>query len=281
MREVNQYDSHLKPTWCPGCGNFGIFTALKEALAQLKIKPHKVAIVTDVGCSGNNADFFKAYTLHALHGRALPPAAGIKLANHQLTVLAIIGDGGCYGEGLTHLINLMRGNHDITVLVHNNHLYSLTTGQYSPTTPKGTVTKSTPDGSIEVPLNPVALGLANQAAFVARGYAFSQEHLKSTLTKAIRHVGFSLVDILQPCVTFDKNQTAAWYQERVFKLKKKFSSRQEAFTEALREDKLGLGIFWQEKRPAYHQELKVLEGKPLIAKPIEKVNLGKLIEEFI
>jgi len=277
----NQFNSHIQPTWCPGCGNFAIFTALKQALAELKIKAYQAVIVTDVGCSGNMADFLKTYTFHALHGRALPPAAGIKLANHNLPVIVIIGDGGCYGEGLTHFINLMRGNHQITVLVHDNYLYSLTTGQYSPTTPKGTVTKSTPEGSIEEPLNPLSLALANQATFAARGYALKTIHLTKLIKQAINHPGFSLIDILQPCLTFNKNQTVEnWYQKKVYKLKKPFTKISQALEESLKTDKLAIGKFWQEKKPPYHQAIGFLK-KPLVEKEISNINIKKLIEEFI
>jgi 2-oxoglutarate ferredoxin oxidoreductase subunit beta len=275
------FDTKIKPSWCPGCGNFSIFKALKQALIDLKIKPHQLVVTADVGCSGNMADFIKAYGIHALHGRALPPAAGVKLANHQLPVIAIIGDGGCYGEGLTHYINLMRGNHDITVLVHNNYLYSLTTGQYSPTTPKGTITESTPFGSIELALNPISLALANKASFVGRGYAFELEHLKKLISAAIKHKGFSLIDILQPCVTFNDNQTIDWYKKKVYKLDKPFKDISSAFKESIRDDKLAVGIFWQEKKPTYHQQLKVLDDKPLVNQKIDKINISDLLKEFI
>ena len=147
------------------------------------------------------ADFINVYGFHALHGRALPAAVGIKLANHSLPVIAIIGDGGCYGEGLTHYINLMRGNHDITVLVHDNFLYTLTTGQYSPTTPKGTITKSTPEGAIEEALNPISLALANNTTFVARGYAFEINHLTDLIYQAIKHSGFAKKSLRLSCGT--------------------------------------------------------------------------------
>lgn len=277
---TKSYNTNITPTWCPGCGNFGIFNALKQALAKLKLSPHQVVIVTDVGCSGNLADFVNTYRLHALHGRAIATACGIKLANHNLPVIAVIGDGGCYGEGLTHYINLMRGNHDITVLVHNNYLYSLTTGQYSPTTPKGTITKSTPKGSIEEPFNPLAAALLNQASFVSRGYAFDIPHLTDLICQAVKHSGFSLVDILQPCVTFNKDQTLAWYKQKVRKLKSSFKTKNTALQESLKTDKLAVGVFWQEEKLSYHQEAG-LDRKSLIQRSIEKVDIKELMEEFV
>jgi 2-oxoglutarate/2-oxoacid ferredoxin oxidoreductase subunit beta len=144
LTDPSTLNSYIKPTWCPGCGNFSIWSALKNALISINLPHEQIVIVYDVGCSGNMADFIKTYSFHALHGRAIPPAVGIKLANSDLKVIVVIGDGGGYGEGLTHFLNEMRGNHDIAVLVHDNHRYSLTTGQMSPTTAKGTKTKSTP-----------------------------------------------------------------------------------------------------------------------------------------
>jgi 2-oxoglutarate ferredoxin oxidoreductase subunit beta len=278
--DPNQFNTHIKPTWCPGCGNFGIFTSLKQALAKQNIAPHELIVFADIGCSGNMADFLKCYMFHSLHGRAIPPAVGAKLANHGLPVLVIIGDGGAYGEGGNHFINLMRGNHDITVLVHDNYIYGLTTGQFSPTTWKGSITNTTPDGAIEEALNPLALALANHTTFAARGYSFDIPGTTDLIVAAMQHKGFSLVDILQPCVTFNKNQTMEWYQKMVYKLDKKFATKEEAFKEALRTDKLGTGIFWQEEKLAYHEEDVVLKQGILVEKKIDQVDIGGLVEEF-
>lgn len=280
MINTNQYNTSFPPTWCPGCGNWGVFDALKNALSQLNLNPSNIVVVADIGCSGNMADFLKVNMFHSLHGRALPVASGIKLANHKLHVIAVLGDGACYGEGLNHFINLMRGNHDITILVQNNYLYSLTTGQYSPTTPKGTITKSTPEGSIEQSLNPLALALVNHGTFVARGYAFEQKHLTSLIKDAIKHIGFSFIDILQPCITLNKNQTINWYKQRVYKLNNIFINKQMALEEALKTEKLGIGIFHQENKLAYHQEVGLLQEMPLVDISIEKIDINKLIEEF-
>jgi 2-oxoglutarate/2-oxoacid ferredoxin oxidoreductase subunit beta len=277
-----EYNTKIAPTWCPGCGNFGIFSSLKKALVKLGLKPHEVVLVTDVGCAGNTADFINTYVFHALHGRALPSAAGIKLANHKLPVIAVIGDGGSYGEGLQHFISLMRGNHDITVLVHNNYLYSLTTGQYSPTTPKGVKTKSTPDGSIEEALNPLALALANHSSFTARGYALDISQLTELICKAVRHTGFSFIDILQPCITFNKIQTIEnWYKEKVFKLKAPFKNKTKAFKQALEQNKLATGIFWQEKKPSYHQQVIELKNNTALEKNIKQIDITHLMDEFV
>ncbi|MBU0596731.1 2-oxoacid:ferredoxin oxidoreductase subunit beta [Patescibacteria group bacterium] len=279
--DTKSFDTQIKPTWCPGCGNYGIFGALKQALAELNLKPNELVVFADIGCSGNMADFLKCYMFHSLHGRAIPPAVGAKLANHGIPVLVIIGDGGAYGEGGNHFLNEMRGNHDITVLVHDNYIYGLTTGQFSPTTFKGTKTKTTPEGAIEEPLNPLALALANHTTFAARSYAFDIPGLTDLIVKAVQHKGFSLVDILQPCVTFNKDQTMKWYQENIFKLNKKFKTREEAFAEALKTDKFGTGIFWQEKKLVYHEEDVVLKQRVLVDKKIDRVNIKDLVEEFV
>lgn len=280
MKNINNYKSTIAPTWCPGCGNHIIFSALNQALNDLKIDPCKLVIVTDIGCSGNMADFLNCYVVHSLHGRALPMAAGIKLGNHKLTVLVVTGDGGCYGEGLGHLISLMRGNHDIKVLVHNNYLYSLTTGQASPTTLKGTITKTTPKGVMEEPLNPILLSLANHITFCARGYSFNQKHLNEIIKKAITHQGFSLVDILQPCITLNKEQTLAWYQNKVYFLEKPITDKTLAFKKALETDKLPCGIFCQVAKKPYHQLDDSLKEEPLISKK-NRIDFKDLMEEFI
>lgn len=281
MAEINILNSHITPTWCPGCGNWGIFQALKLAIVELKFNAWETVLVTDVGCAGNLADFINVYSFHSLHGRALPIGAGIKLANHKLKVICVIGDGGCYGEGLTHFINLMRGNHDITVLVSDNYLYSLTTGQYSPTTPKGTITKSTPEGSLEEALNPLALALVNSCTFAARGFALDIPQLTQMIKQAINHQGFSLIDILQPCITLNKYQKFEWYKNKIQSLSQPFTTLEEAIKDATRQDKLSLGIFWQTQKPSYHEQIASLKEKTLIQKPINNLEISKLVEEFI
>jgi len=271
------------PTWCPGCGNFAIWAALKKAIEDTKIPKEKFALFYDVGCSGDMADFNSYYGFHTLHGRALPTAVGAKLANHELKILAVIGDGGCYGEGGTHFLNLMRGNHDITVLVHDNHRYSLTTGQMSPTTEKGTKTKSTPQGSIEEPLNPVAVALTNHATFVAREFSPDIPRLTQRITEAINHTGFSLIDILQPCPIFNPGQSHEWYREKLIKLDDENyqpNNREIAWKQAVRADELPIGLFFQETKPAYHQQVTELKDSPLVNHPIETIDLSGLIKEF-
>jgi len=271
-----------QPTWCPGCGNFGIWGALKMGLKKSGTRPENIVLVYDIGCAGNMADFNEYYGFHGLHGRALPVAAGIKLANHNLKVVVVIGDGGGYGEGGTHFLNLMRGNHDITVLVHDNHRYSLTTGQMSPTTDHGCVTKSTPEGAIEEPMNPLAIAISNHASFIAREYAAAIPQLTERIAQAINHPGFALIDILQPCSVFNKEQDGQWYQNKIEKLPADWAANDRglAWQQAMRQDKWPVGLFFKEDKPAYHQQVSELQQDVLIAHDKSQVDLSKILKEF-
>ena len=230
------------------------------------------------------ADFLKVYGFHGLHGRAIPPAVGIKAANSDLKVIAIQGDGGGYGEGLTHYLNEMRGNHDVTVIVHDNHRYSLTTGQMSPTTAKGTKTKSTPFGSIEREMNPIALALLNHATLVAREFAVDTKSLIQTITAAILHPGFAVIDVLQPCMVFNPEMDAKWYQDHIVPLVSLNHDPQDkmaALTQALRQDKLPVGLFWQDKNSVpYHQEDVTLKNGPLIKHSLTNIDISPLLAQF-
>lgn len=197
--------SKIIPTWCPGCYDYLMFSGLEQSLIQLDIPREKIVIVYDIGCLGNMADFFTTYSIHGLHGRCVPTAVGVKIANPELTVIALGGDGGLYGEGLNHLISYARSNVDISVFVANNHLYSLTTGQASPTTPKGTKTKSTPLGVIGVPIDPVPLlNTVNPEVKAVSVDGHNPAEVTEAFKQSILHPGFSLVDVRQICMTFGK-----------------------------------------------------------------------------
>ncbi len=276
--------SPVQPTWCPGCGNFSILTALKQALVELNLKMDEVVIVFGIGCSGNTADFIKCYGFHALHGRGLANAVGIKLANHRQKVIMIGGDGDLYGEGLNHLVAACRGNHDITTLVFNNHRYSLTTGQTSPTSAKGTVAKSTPQGLIEDPIGALSIAISNGAGFVARAYAGKLKQMVELIKAGIQYDGFSLIDVQQPCPTFNKEQDYAWYQQNVFDLPAEYdpSNQGQALVELLDKNKLSLGVLYRnDQRLAYHQEVATLREKTLIEQFPQTVDLNKAIKEFV
>lgn len=272
------------PTWCPGCGNFGVWTAFKNALSELQLPEENVVIVYGIGCSGNMADFNRVYGFHALHGRAIANAVAIKLANHKLKVIVVAGDGDTYGEGLNHFISAMRGNHDITLLVHDNQVYGLTTGQASPTTEQGTKTRSTPLGAPECPLNPLGLALTSDATFVARGFAGNIPHLTQVIKQAIQHEGFALVDMFQPCFTFNKHNTYHFFKERVYKLEDEAhntNDRTAAWLKTQEHDRLPTGIFYRhEGSIPLHKTYTQLEARPLIEQSIAEVNLGKILPNF-
>jgi 2-oxoglutarate/2-oxoacid ferredoxin oxidoreductase subunit beta len=282
--QIQELLSPISPTWCPGCGNFSILTALKKALVEMDLDLSEVVLVFGIGCSGNMADFIKINGFHALHGRAISNAIGIKLANHRLKVIVTGGDGDLYGEGLSHLLAAARGNHDITVLVHNNERYSLTTGQVSPSSKKGTKAKSTPQGVVEEAINPLTLAIGANASFVARAFAGQVQDLVELIKQAINHEGFSLVDILQPCPTFNKNQDNKWYMEntRALKADYEINNREMAIKQVMKKDVIELGLFYHsQERPAYHQELEQLKEKNLVEQfPLEQ-NLDKAIKEFV
>jgi 2-oxoglutarate ferredoxin oxidoreductase subunit beta len=203
--KIENLRSKTVPTWCPGCHNHLLSAGLQQAITQLKIRKKDIVLVYDIGCIGNMADFYSTYSIHGLHGRCIPTALGIQLANPKLKVIAIGGDGGIYGEGMGHLIASARANYNLTVLVSNNNLYSLTTGQTSPTTPKGAKTKSTPLGSPSTPVNPQDLLIAvNPAVYVKSVDGQNISNLTSSIVAAIKHQGFSLVDIRQICISFGK-----------------------------------------------------------------------------
>ena len=233
--------------WCPGCGNFAILKALKAALAELEITPQNLVMVSGIGQAAKIPHYLRANVFNGLHGRALPPATAIKAVNPDLTVIAESGDGDMYGEGGNHLINTMRRNPDITNIVHNNMVYGLTKGQASPTSRMGFKTPVQVKGVAFEPFNPIAVGIAFDASFVARAFAGDSEHMKDILKRAISHRGYALVDILQPCVSFNKLNTYDWFKERTYYLDSAYdpTDRTAAFSVAVEEEKMALGVIFQ------------------------------------
>jgi len=268
MTNIQDFSGY-PPTWCPGCGNHGIGIGLKTALVQLNLDPSSVFVAFGIGCSGNMNDFLNAYVVHGLHGRAIPLAIGMKLANHKMPVIVVAGDGDCYGEGGNHFLHACRGNHNITVIVHDNRVYGLTTGQSAPTAKKGYRSKSTPTGIIEISLNPLTLALTQGATFVAQTFAGDASHMIEIIKQGIQHKGFSLINVLQPCVTFNKVNTYQYYQKKVFKLgenykKSDLRSALEA-AQGNRDEKYPLGILFQEERLTFTDQLsQIQKGKTLL-----------------
>lgn len=264
-----KFRSEVKPTWCPGCGDFGVLNSLQTACATLNIQVKDLVVVSGIGCSSNLPGFMNSYGMHTLHGRGLAVAQGIKLGNHGLTVVSSGGDGDGYGIGVGHFIHAMRRNINMTYIVMNNQIYGLTTGQASPTTAKSLKTKSTPGGNLENALNPIGLALMAGASFVGRGFSGDATGLAELMTQAIAHKGFSLVDVLSPCVTYNKFNTYAWFRERVYKLAEKGhdSSNMEMAIKASMDwdQRIGTGVLFQQERPTYEQEDPALaEFGPLV-----------------
>jgi 2-oxoglutarate ferredoxin oxidoreductase subunit beta len=281
-KQPNDYNTERQPTWCPGCGNFGIWAALKNVMAQKAWEKHDYAIVYGIGCSGNMPDFVAGYGLHSLHGRSIPNAEGIKLANHDLPVICIVGDGDTYGEAGNHLIHSARGNHDITVIVHDNRIYGLTTGQASPTSRHEFVSKSTPHGVIEYPVNGLALAISQGATFVAQGFAGDLSHLTDLIAKAVDHKGFSLVNVFQPCVTWNKIDTFEYYRSNTYKLEEGYdpSDKKKALEKAMEREKLPLGIVFTENRPVYHEQEVCLKDGVLVHRADRSSVVSEIFSDF-
>jgi len=281
---LQSYFSPVENQWCPGCGNFGIVRAIKRALLELNLEPHQVLFVSGIGQAGKAPHYLKCNHLNELHGRALPAAIAAKIVNPPLTVIAEGGDGDGYGEGGNHFISAMARNVSITYLVHNNQVYGLTKGQASPTSDRGFVTKTTPAGAWD-PLNPMALAIAANASFVARSYSADTEHLSNIIKKALQHKGFSLVDIFQPCVTYNHINTYQFYQTHLYKLEddKSYdpSNRVAAFQKALEwGDKIPIGLFYQVDRPVFEENLKAASGVPLVKQKLDPMAFEKMLDEF-
>lgn len=245
--EINDFDKeNVDIAWCPGCGDFGILKILKETLAGLDVRHQDLVMVSGIGQAAKTPHYLNINFFNGLHGRALPPATAIKACNPNLTVIAESGEGDMYGEGGNHFIHTIRRNPNITNIVHNNMVYGLTKGQASPCSQKGFVTPVQVKGVINEPFNPLAVAISLNASFVARAFCGDVEQTKEILTKAINHKGYALVDILQPCVTFNKLNTYKWFKENTYYLDETHdtTNREQAFKRAIEGEKLPLGIFY-------------------------------------
>jgi 2-oxoglutarate ferredoxin oxidoreductase subunit beta len=285
MVELAQLKTVGQPNWCPGCGNFPIWHSLKRAIVELNLEPHNVAIFSGIGCSSKMPHWINTYGFHGIHGRPLPIATGARLANNNLTVIAVGGDGDGYGIGISHFIHAMRRNLNITYIVTNNQVYGLTTGQTSPTSDKGYATKSTPTGVIEIPINPIALAIASGATYISRGFSKEMKHLTKLIADGVRHEGFALVDVLQPCVTFNRKNTYEWFSKRVYKLEETdhdATNKQAAFLKSLEwDDRIPIGLFYREARPTYEDDLPQIAETPLARQRIEDIDIRTLMAEFV
>lgn len=283
--DIKKFDmGDIDIAWCPGCGNFGILNTLKKALSEMGVEPTNLVLVSGIGQAAKIPHYFKTNIFNGLHGRALPAATAIKAANPALTVIAESGDGDMYGEGGNHFIHTIRRNPNITNIVHNNMVYGLTKGQASPTSQLGFKTPVQVNGVFLEPFNPLAVAIALDAGFVARAFAGDMDKTKEILKKAITHKGYALVDIFQPCVSFNKINTFQWFKEHTYYLddSHKAGDRSEAFKKAIETEKLPLGVFYtntnkatfeenigtykEDKRPLYEREMDVGKLRDLLEK---------------
>ncbi len=284
-----------KPNWCPGCGDFGIWVSLKNAIVQLGLNPWEVVLISGIGCSSKLPYWVKTYGFNGLHGRPMPVAEALKLANHGLTVIVIGGDGDQYAEGTAHWLHAARRNVDITLLVHDNQIYGLTTGQYSPTTEIGEKNKVSPVPLTEAPVNAMSMALSAGATFVARGFAGDNKQETELIIEGIKHKGFSIIDTMQPCVTFNHHNTFAWFYERIYKLQEAghdMKNKMKAFEVAEQwplkralaageKEKVATGILYQEERPTWEAGIPQIAQTPLVKQPIDNIDINPLLDELM
>ena len=284
MTTMQDLATPVQNTWCPRCGNFGILMAMKRAIVQLGLEREDVVTVTGIGCHGKLTNYVRVNSIHVIHGRVLPAASAIKLANRELTVVGFAGDGDAYNIGVGHLPHAARRNHDIAYVVHDNLIYGLTTGQTSPTTKSGHRTRSTPRGVFETALNPIALALASGASFVSRGYAGDVPHLTELLKQAIMFPGFALVDVLQPCVAWNQVNTYDFYKKRVYKLEDSGHDPKDLWAAYERaeewEERIPIGVFYRKERAAYRENFPFLEGESLSRRGLGETDISELMKEF-
>ena len=284
---MKNFDINIQNTWCPGCGNFGILETFKKAVIDLEKKGTKrenIVFTAGIGCHAKIFDYLNLNSFYGLHGRAVATAEGIKLANPNLKVVVFSGDGDSYNEGISHLIHAAKRNIDITVIIHDNRIFALTTGQFTATSPKGLKGKSTPNGSIEEPFNPLELMLASGATFIARGYSAKTEHLKNLIVRAIEHKGFSFIEVLQPCISLFNNYQ--FYQKRIYETNEKNLDSKESAMKKIQEwdykngenKKIPIGVIYQIQKPSYDElSLKNLN----ITKNKKERNIEKVLKNHI
>ena len=285
MATFEQYHSDDPIAWCPGCGNFSILDALKNALVISGKEPNEIVIVSGIGQAAKMPHYLRCNTFNGLHGRTLPVATGVKLASHELTVLAEGGDGDGYTEGGNHFIHAMRRNIDITYLVHNNQVYGLTKGQTSPTSELGYISRTTPTGALNPPLNPLLLAIALNCGFVARGFSGDTEHLAHLIKQGLSHKGFALIDILQPCVSFNRVNTFKWYKSRVYKINEdpRYDpyNRNAAFAKAQEwGERVPIGIIYKEERLTLNEQQSAIKDTSLVKQKTDKKSFENLLEIF-
>jgi len=282
MVDIKDYGDY-KTAWCPGCGNFPLLKAVKQALVKRGLEPHQVLFIAGIGQAAKTPHYLKANLFNGLHGRCLPVATGAKLANPDLVVIAESGDGCVYSEGGNHFLAAIRRNVDITLLVHNNQVYGLTKGQASPTSDEGFTTKAQPEGVALVPFIPLAVASALHAGFVGRGYVGMEDHLVDILVQAVNHRGFSVVDILQPCVSFNRVNTYQWYRDRCKPLPSSYDPTDwEAAIRLSQQwgDEIPVGVIYRNHRPPFEEHITALKKGPLVTQTVDRARLARVMETY-
>ncbi|SHC78411.1 2-oxoacid:ferredoxin oxidoreductase subunit beta [Staphylococcus argenteus] len=288
MATFKDFRNNVKPNWCPGCGDFSVQAAIQKAAANIGLEPEEVAIITGIGCSGRLSGYINSYGVHSIHGRALPLAQGVKMANKDLTVIASGGDGDGYAIGMGHTIHALRRNMNMTYIVMDNQIYGLTKGQTSPSSAIGFVTKTTPKGNIEKNVAPLELALSSGATFVAQGFSSDIKGLTKLIEDAINHDGFSFVNVFSPCVTYNKINTYDWFKEHLINVDdiENYDSedKQLAIKTVIEHESLVTGIVYQDKEtPSYESQIKELDDLPLAKRDIQitEDTFNTLTEQFI
>ncbi|API79291.1 2-oxoacid:ferredoxin oxidoreductase subunit beta [Staphylococcus argenteus] len=288
MATFKDFRNNVKPNWCPGCGDFSVQAAIQKAAANIGLEPEEVAIITGIGCSGRLSGYINSYGVHSIHGRALPLAQGVKMANKDLTVIASGGDGDGYAIGMGHTIHALRRNMNMTYIVMDNQIYGLTKGQTSPSSAIGFVTKTTPKGNIEKNVAPLELALSSGATFVAQGFSSDIKGLTKLIEDAINHDGFSFVNVFSPCVTYNKINTYDWFKEHLINVDdiENYDSedKQLAIKTVIEHESLVTGIVYQDKEtPSYESQIKELDDMPLAKRDIQitEDTFNTLTEQFI
>lgn len=288
MATFKDFRNNVKPNWCPGCGDFSVQAAIQKAAANVGLEPDEVALITGIGCSGRLSGYVNSYGVHSIHGRALPLAQGVKMANRDLTVIASGGDGDGYAIGMGHTIHALRRNMNITYIVMDNQIYGLTKGQTSPSSAPGFVTKTTPKGNIEQNVAPLELALSSGATFVAQGFSSDIKALTKMIEDAINHDGFSFVNVFSPCVTYNKVNTYDWFKEHLTDLNEiedyDTSDKQRAIQTVVEHNSLVKGIVYQDtETPSYESQIDTFGETPLAHQNIEltEMQFESLTKQFV
>ncbi|MGU3469553.1 2-oxoacid:ferredoxin oxidoreductase subunit beta [Paenibacillus sp. D51F] len=290
MATFKEFRNNVKPNWCPGCGDFSIQAAIQRAAANVGLEPEQLAVISGIGCSGRISGYINAYGLHGIHGRALPIAQGVKLANRELTVIASGGDGDGFAIGMGHTVHAIRRNVNMTYIVMDNQIYGLTKGQTSPRSAEGFKTKSTPEGSIESVLSPLEIALSAGATFVAQSFSSDLKQLTALIEAGIKHEGFSLINVFSPCVTFNKVNTYDWFKENIVNLDGEAgegydpSNRLAAMTKIMETNGLVTGLVYQDtKRRSYENLVNGFAEQGLANQDLKlsRDEFDKLLKDFV